>query len=48
MQNLAGDTPPVEFKVKTDVDVQREKAEALAEDIKDKKATQADATKGGS
>jgi dipeptidyl-peptidase 4 len=49
VQNLAGDTPPVEFKVKTDIDVQREKAEALAEGIKDKKPVQAaDATKGGS
>lgn len=48
VEHLAGETPPVEFKVKTDMDVQREKAEALAEETKDKKSTQAAAAKGAS
>jgi hypothetical protein len=34
VQNLAGEIPPREFELRTDMDVQREKAEAFSSDNK--------------
>ena len=47
VQYLAGETPPLQFKLETDIDVERDKAKALEDDTNGRKSTETLATKEG-